>query len=128
MQRNTKVQVQNLRKCLEPVFTSDTGRHSEEVVIPSTGHCAAVALIANIMFKGQLISATVQKESHWFNRIEIDGLWYDVDLTGDQFGFPPVQIKTAQRLYGKSKVRSWKEVTWETAVRAYILAERADLI
>jgi hypothetical protein len=61
--------------------------------------------------------------SHWFNRVG----GYDVDLTGDQFGFPTVQLAPAERLYSGARPRAFGELNAETLLRAQRLAERAGL-
>jgi hypothetical protein len=109
------------RKMLDPIFSPDTAVPGSKTDPPSSGHCAAVALVTQACFGGQLVSAMVKGQSHWFNRI--DGV--DVDLTGDQFGRPPVQMGTD--LYPKTRVREKHEVRRETMVRAFKLAAKAGI-
>lgn len=109
-----------LRKALDQVFSPETafdGVLDERV--PSKGHCAVVALVVWQHFGGRLISAIVEGRSHWFNRV--DG--YDVDLTGDQFGFPAVQMVPEGQLYSEARIRFIDDVSNETAKRFLFLQE-----
>jgi hypothetical protein len=85
------------------------------------------AIVVKQKLGGELVSTRVGEESHWFNRVTVDGYTYDVDLTGDQFGFPPVQIASAGALYGEPQLRALSEVHQETMIRAGALAQRAGL-
>jgi hypothetical protein len=58
----------------------------------SAGQCGTVATIVRAMLGGELVSAEIDAQSHWFNRSYVAGDFFDVDLTGDQFGLPPVQL------------------------------------
>ena len=123
--------VQALRELLELFFAKDTAapgfRHSPESPA-STGHCAAVALIAHAFLGADIVSATVQGESHWFNRIVTNESVCDFDLTGDQFGFPSVYIDGEGRLHSGTRVRDLSEANIETVARARLLARRAGLL
>jgi hypothetical protein len=77
---------------------------------------------------GSLVSANVHGISHWFNRVRIDDQLLDLDLTGDQFGYPAVQIKPAEELYPHTRERSPSELNDETLRRAILLARRASLL
>lgn len=72
------------------------------------------------MFGGELVSSNVKGYSHWFNRI--DG--YDIDLTGDQFGMPAVQMREAETLHSHSRIRTLSDVNTETWERTLLLSER----
>jgi hypothetical protein len=74
------------------------------------------------------VSANVNGISHWFNRIQADDQLLDIDLTGDQFGYPAVQIKPAEELYPQTRERSPDELNDETLHRAAVLARRAGLL
>ena len=120
--------VANLRARLEPAFGPETA--TEPPVRPlsaSAGQCGAVATIVREMLGGQLVSADVDAQSHWFNRIPVAGDVFDVDLTGDQFGLPPVQLARGGRLYSGSRVRHLDEVDQNTRRRAMLLARRAGV-
>ena len=110
-----------LRKALEAVFSPDTAVPGSKTNPPSSGHCAAVALIVQALFGGQLVSTRLEGQSHWFNRIDD----VDVDLTGDQFGYPPVQV--GPNIYPETRVRTEDEVRMETFIRAFRLAGKAGI-
>lgn len=116
-----------LRSALDGGFSSDTALPGTEWSVPSGGQCAAVSLIVNKIFSGELVSTAINGESHWFNRITVGDTLFDVDITGDQYGFPAIQIKRAGVLYPNTRVRHWDEVTEETKKRARLLASRAKL-
>lgn len=122
-----QVKLSTLRTRLEKFFSDDTAARGFRRTIPSEGHCAAVALIAHELMGGDLVSATVFGESHWFNRLKGDQDLVDIDITGDQFGLPTVQIAHEGRLYPGTRIRSRGELHQETIERALILAERAGL-
>lgn len=118
----------NLRNRLELAFQPDTaaqgfgtGRSS------STGHCAVVAAILQQMAAGDLVSATVEGQSHWFNRLSVGGRQFDVDLTGDQFGLPSIRVGVCDGLFPATRVRHPAEINPETLRRAISLAKRAAL-
>lgn len=111
-----------MRAALEAAFGDDT-RAPGSTGTGSAGHCAAVAVIVRRHFGGYFVSATVGGQSHWFNRI--DGK--DYDLTGDQFGRPPLQFFKAGELYTGTRVRDPGDCKAETVRRARLLAERAGL-
>ncbi len=115
-------QLEDLRKVLDQVFSPDTAlRHSRT---PSAGQCAAVAALVRHRFGGDFVSATVNGQSHWFNRLLCNRSSVDVDLTGDQFGRPSVQIGSPNSLYPCTKLRLPQEMNEETTYRAKVLAER----
>jgi len=116
-----------LRASLEGAFAPDTAMPGLTGVSQSTGHCAAVAWILHELLGGKLVSARVEGQSHWFNRLEVDGDIVDVDLTGDQFRRPPVQIANQGTLYGGTVERSEIEVNAETRARAALLRTRAGV-
>lgn len=118
-----------LRHKLEPAFSPETAlpNSAGERSTLSSGQCAAVAVVAHEVFGGEFVSAMVNDESHWFNRVNSGGRLLDVDLTGDQFGLPSIQIKDAGTIYPDTRVRLAIDVREETKVRARLLAERAHL-
>lgn len=123
--------LKNFRQRIELAFRPDTalpgtvGRPYQYT--PSSGHCAVVAAIVREAFGGDLVSATVQGESHWFNRLQVHGVAFDVDLTGDQFGFPKFRVAPPGNLHEGAKRRMPEELNVETLQRAVTLAERAQL-
>lgn len=106
-------------------FSSDTALPGTDYTVASAGHCAAAAAIAWASLGGQLVSARVAGSSHWFNRVNLDGRYFDFDLTGDQFGRPPLQMEPAENLYPNTRVRSALELNEETLQRALRLAQRS---
>jgi len=118
-----------LRRVLEPHFSYETaapgwpGPSSQS----STGQCAAVAVIVRARLGLGLVSANVQGQGHWFNRSEEKDNPFDVDITGDQFGAPSVQVKPAGTLYEHATSRSAGELRPETIDRARLLARKAGL-
>jgi hypothetical protein len=116
-----------LRARLEEAFQRDTAAPGFYGATPSTGHCAAVAVILNRELGGEFVSVMVNGMSHWFNRLQVSGGEVDVDITGDQFGYPPVRIAAKNELHPGGRVRTSEEVTKETVSRARRLAERAGL-
>lgn len=119
----------DLRARLEPWFSPETAVPGAvwHGAPPSTGHCAAVALIVQATIGGALQSTTVDGVSHWFNRVGTSGPPIDVDITGDQFGRPVIQLDVAGELYPETRARANEEVAPETLERALILSERAGL-
>ena len=81
-----------IRRALDSAFAPDTAILGGTPGVPSAGHCAAVAVIVQRIFGGDFVSAVVEGQSHWFNRVPLGGKTVDVDLTGDQFGRPTIQV------------------------------------
>lgn len=120
--------LQDLRGKLAHHFTSDTAAPGFDINGPSAGQCAAVAVIVNQLLGGQFVSANVRGHSHWFNQIRLaKAKLVEIDLTGDQFGRPPIQITETLPLYPSARMRSSLDLKPETISRAVILAERAGL-
>lgn len=125
--RDEIISLTELRNRLEHSFRPDTASQGFLGTTPSTGHCAAVAAIVYELFGGEMISAPVEGQSHWINRLQVNGRTVDADLTGDQFGRLPIQIGPPGELYAGLRVRSPAELTSETLARASLLAKRAGL-
>jgi hypothetical protein len=122
-------ELERLRKVLEVAFSPETAAPGTPTGggPPSRGHCAAVSAIVWGRFGGEIVSAKVQGQSHWFNRLKINGRQVDVDLTGDQFGLPPVRFGEPGTLCPGTRTRLPRELREETLRRAIRLAERAGL-
>jgi hypothetical protein len=118
-----KSRAETLRAQLERVFAPDTSVFGSPSMPPSTDHCAAVAVLVNAKFGGTYVSSVVDGRSHWFNRIQISDTKYDVDLTGDQFGYHPVMV-SAYGLHANTVERSSDDIRAETYARARILETR----
>lgn len=117
-----------LRRMFESGFAPDTaatGYYQQNV--PSAGHCSPVAAIIYEMFGGQLMRAQVQHCIHWFNRLPIGHDQFDVDLTGDQFGFEPVQVEPAGELYEDATPIRFSTVSELFTPKAVLLAKRSGL-
>lgn len=117
----TSEEAQRLREQLDSAFCKETSFSGDAYQGGSDGHCAVVALIVWARFGGSFVSTYHFEISHWYNRIGD----LDVDLTGDQFGLDPVQIK--RDLYPGARIRKLEDVNDETIKRAITLAEKADL-
>jgi len=115
----------DLRARLERAFNRDTAAPGFAGHAQSTGHCAAVSVIVSKLLGAAMVSTKIHGQSHWFNRIEVGAEQYDLDLTGDQYGFPPVQYACAEKLYPTTRVRSREDVNADTLRRARLLATRA---
>lgn len=85
----------------------------------SYGQCAVTALWVLERYGGSLVSARVNGVSHWYNYTE--NLY--VDLTGDQFGYPEIQISN-DPIYPNSKFRSFDEIDGATWNRYQILLDK----
>lgn len=116
-----------LRKRLEAAFRPDTASPGFPPGTSSSGHCAAVTAIVYELLGGEMISTRIESYSHWLNRLKLEGRLVDVDLTGDQFGRPPIQIGAAGELYPGTRVRTPEDLNDETLGRAMLLAKRAKL-
>jgi hypothetical protein len=82
---------------------------------------------------GKTPGETPLEVSHWFNRITFPyytpyGQVIDIDLTGDQFGLPGIQIAPAGSLYKNTVVRDETSLTQETLDRAFLLLERVKVL
>lgn len=127
------------------VFSRDTAQPSTVAAVSymqaakSLGHCAAVAILVQRHFGGELVSTKVRGQSHWFNRIE----GFDVDLTIDQFEpkkglfaaarlskTPPIimDYAPAGKLWDETRIRTIAEVDEETMARANLLALRSGFL
>ena len=125
--RTTMTKLAQLRARLARAFSGDTAAAGTVSRIPSAGHCAAVAAVVRAEFGGQFLSTIVDAQSHWFNRIDVGGQSFDVDLTGDQFGLDAIRIARAGELFLSSRVRSVEQLNDETLRRARLLASRSGI-
>ena len=122
-----RAELVELRARLDKSFSPDTALNGLQSDVPSAGHCAAAAAIVWKTLGGSLVSTSLKGMSHWFNRIQADDQLLDLDITGDQFGYPAVQIKPAEELSPYTRERSPDELNDETLHRAALLARRAGL-
>ncbi len=123
-----RAELPELRARLDKSFSPDTALDGLQSDVPSAGHCAAATAIVWETLGGSLVSTSIKGMSHWFNRIRVDDQLVDLDITGDQFGYPAVQIKPVEELYPYTRERSPDELNDETLYRAALLARRAGLL
>lgn len=125
---DTRERLGLLRQQLEKGFSPET---AQDNVRPhgarSTGQCAAVSIVVREVLGGRFASTMSSGQSHWFNRIEVNGALWDVDLTGDQIGGRPVQIAPAGSIYPSSRERSESDLCSDVIQRAILLARRSEL-
>ncbi len=120
---------QALRADLEAHFSAETAAPGTVLSTkPSAGHSAAVAYIFHQLMGGDYVSATVEGNSHWYNRIRTKEGLVEVDLTGDQFGHDPVRVMPAGSMYFLPRTRNAEDLTPEDIRRAETLAEKAGLL
>src|SRR5262245_36006860 len=122
-----RAELLELRARLDKSFSPDTALNGLPRDVPSTGNCAAAAAMGWKTLGGSLVSTSHNGMSHWVDRVQADGQLLDFDITGDQFGYPAVQIKPAGELYPHTHERSPDELNDETLQRAALLARRAGL-
>ena len=125
---NLNYEAKVLRKKLDATFAPETALGGIKGSTASSGHCAAVAFIVFNNLGGFLVSANVDGNSHWFNRVTVDAKPVDLDITGDQFGRPDIQIGPEGSLYDGTRIRQPSEVKEETRSRAATLAKRLQKI
>jgi hypothetical protein len=126
----TASNIHDVRRVLAAAFAMDTAYPGtpglgSATCPPSAGHCAVAAAILQHLHGGDLVSTTVDGVSHWHNRLVVDGVVRDVDVTGDQFGRSPVQIGVPGDLYPQGVVEASEALKPETLARAALLADRA---
>ena len=71
------------------VFACDTAYgdcHPDNAV---SGHCMLSAMVVQDLLGGKILGGQIGEIPHYWNRVGV----YEVDLTGDQFGFAGVRIK-----------------------------------
>jgi hypothetical protein len=113
-----------LRRLLEMGFSSETAQHGRTKAVLSAGQCAAVAIIVQQEIGGDFVSARVEGESHWFNRLSTSQGLVDADITADQFGYSPVRIARAGELYQGTRLRKEAELAAETIHRSELLRHK----
>jgi hypothetical protein len=126
--RSLLLRARSLRSALDPSFSAETARPGSPMEMPCSGHCAAVAAIVRRRLGGWLVSAIVESESHWFNRLKAGKQLVDLDLTADQFGGSPIQIAKSGRLYPGTRLRRVRELQAETLARSELLEQSAGLV
>jgi hypothetical protein len=86
-----------LRKAMDKVFSCDTAFGTCNNNSMSSGHCMLSALIVQDLYGGKIMTGSVDGIPHYWNKL----CHMEVDLTGDQFKKPKIQIRK-DSLYGKS--------------------------
>lgn len=117
--KELEMELKDIRSILDQCFSLETALSSTLSDVPSAGHCAIVACILEGMLSCQIVSGIVNDQSHWFNVITIEGVEYQFDLTGDQFGRPAIQISEPYKpLYETLlRIRTMDELQPETLKR-----------
>lgn len=130
--RNWKRKLNEVRVSLDKVFADDTAAIGSKRDIPSSGHCAVVAMLVRDLFGGDYVSTVIDGQSHWYNKLYTGNklrwthMW--VDLTGDQFGGPKIIYSYDSPLYQNTRVRLPEELNSETKERFYVLRDRFNKI
>ena len=119
--------LKDIRRCLEGHFQQDTAYPGTQSQVASAGHCAIVSAITALTVGGTLASTKFNGVSHWFNRLFDGQQWWDIDLTGDQFGLPAIQVTPAGKLYSATAVQPLAALNSETLQRALVLAGRSGI-
>ena len=116
------------RKMIENHFSQETALPGTNHVRPSSGQCAVASILFARLTGADCLSTEIDGISHWFNRLNINGVNYDIDITADQFGFNPVRIALEGELYPFYKRRNADEINTETLDRALKLAEKTKIL
>jgi hypothetical protein len=109
------------RKVFDQVFSKYTAFPGTVSDIPSAGHCVVAAFYLQNKLGGDIFSCNEQGISHWFNRI---GDWF-VDLTGDQFGYPPIRIWYTKDL-SKYRIRRLEDLQPEAKFRTKLFKAKCN--
>lgn len=115
-----------MRRKIQVAFLADTASPGSGWVptMPSTGHCAIVSMLVQRTFGGEYMSAMPGGISHWFNRITTPVGAFDIDMTGDRFGRPRVQVAPTGELYAGTRIRMAGHLSAETIARFELFASR----
>jgi hypothetical protein len=81
--------LQPLREAMDEIFRCDTAYGTCHPDAPSAGHCMLASMVVQDLFGGKIVGGIVKQIPHYWNRLDKT----DVDVTGDQFGFPGVRVK-----------------------------------
>lgn len=115
-----------IRRRLDSAFSQASAYPTvNALAVGSAGQCGATALLIQHLFGGDLVSTNIGKDSHWYNRLNVEGTQIDVDITGDQYGYEPVRVGPVGTLFRQSRIRSTSEVQSETRIRAAVLARNS---
>jgi len=90
-------ELNKVRKAMDKVFSCDTAFGTCNNNSMSSGHCMLASLIVQDMYGGKIMSGQIGGIPHYWNKL----CHMEVDLTGDQFKKPKIQIKKGE-LYSDS--------------------------
>ena len=90
-------ELNKVRKAMDEVFSCDTAFGTCNNNSMSSGHCMLASLIVQDMYGGKIMTGSIGGVPHYWNKM----CHMEVDLTGDQFKKPKVQIKKGS-LYSDS--------------------------
>jgi hypothetical protein len=89
--QETKKQLKDLRSAMDQIWACSTafGDCKVDIGLGASGHCMMAAMVIQDLFGGHVMSGTVKEIPHYWNRLGA----YEIDLTGDQFGYAPLRVK-----------------------------------
>jgi len=115
-----------LRFVLERAFSKETANPTHyNSRVPSSGHADAVSCVLASQLDATVRVTLVDGKEHFFNRFFYQGSFYDVDLTGDQFGFEKVRCDKEGFILQNSREVASSDISTDTKRRARILARKA---
>ena len=115
-----------LRNLFDRVFSPETALPGSAKTPASSGHCAAVSYLLWAATEAGLVSTRDLAVSHWFNRFKVKHETFDVDLTGDQFGYDPVRVAPSGSFHYLISPRNEYQIDEETHNRSLLLISRSE--
>ena len=97
VESSLRKELNKIRKAMDSVFSCDTAFGTCNNNSMSSGHCMLASLIVQDMYGGKIMSGQIGGIPHYWNKL----CHMEVDVTGDQFKKPKVQIKKGE-LYSDS--------------------------
>lgn len=97
--KRLRLDLKDLRSAMDESFSCNTAYGDCNTNSMASGHCMLSSLIIQDLYGGDIKSGTVNGIPHYWNSL----CHIDVDLTGDQFNKPAIQIRKG-KLYGKAFV------------------------
>ena len=91
-----KKELKSIRKAMDKVFACDTAYGDCNNNSMASGHCMLVSLVLQDLYGGKIKGGEVNGIPHYWNAF----CHHDVDLTGDQFKKPPIQVKKGELYKG----------------------------
>jgi len=128
-QNKTRLYLEGIRAKLEKGWSAKTRDPNwPKSSSRSAGQCAVTAVLLKELWGGTLVWTDIGGEEHWFNEIIINDRKCEIDLTGDQFGYPSIQIGKKNGLYGVATFSVTKSmVSEELLARVEILKKESSL-